>query len=156
MSGVLVVFGQRADARIEIAPWSAHAERFFSTRLGLTEERHYRQGDDPPRSDDVRFVVAPAGAPPGIRAVSAGPRDDADLVLADEAESTARGSGLALLARRCPIVWRIAAEGDDDVLALRLAAILASILLGPILDPRGPEIFGVKTARAKLESSAAR
>ncbi|HEX4447284.1 MAG TPA: hypothetical protein VH044_11130 [Polyangiaceae bacterium] len=156
MSAVLVVFGQRADAHIDIASWNAHAERFFSTRLGLTVERHYRPGDDPPRSDDVHFVVAPAGAPPGIRAASAGPREDADLALADEAELTAGGSGLALLARRCPIVWRIAVEGDADVLALRLAAILASILLGPILDPRLPEIFGVKTARAKLEPAAAR
>lgn len=43
-------------------------------------------------------------------------------------------------------------DRDDDTLALTLAAILASILLGPILDPRRSELFGVKTARRKLEA----
>ena len=51
-----------------------------------------------------------------------------------------------LLGKRNP---RIA---DPDALALRLAAILASVLLGPILDARVPELFGVKTARAKLDA----
>jgi hypothetical protein len=37
------------------------------------------------------------------------------------------------------------------MLALRLAAILASVVLGPILDPETSEIFGVKTARLKIE-----
>lgn len=153
--GVLIVFGQRPDARIDIDAWCAHAERFFATRLGLTEEKRYRPGEDAPRADHARFVIAPAGGEPGIRAASAGPREDADLALAAEAEART-GGGLALLARRCPTVWRVTQEAEDDPLALRLAAILASILLGPIVDPRLPEIFGVKTARAKLETGPAR
>ena len=55
------------------------------------------------------------------------------------------------MARRCQTVWLVARTDDADPLALRLAAILASVVLGPILDARGPELFGVKTARAKLE-----
>jgi hypothetical protein len=46
-------------------------------------------------------------------------------------------------------------EADDDRVALRLAMILASVHLGPIIDPRGPDLFGVKTARAKLERASA-
>ena len=86
-----------------------------------------------------------------MRWAHARPRSDEDLALADQAEARAGGGGLAGLARRCAAVWMIAREGDEDALALRLAAILASVYLGPILDARGPEIFGVKTAREKLE-----
>ena len=61
-------------------------------------------------------------------------------------------TGLALLARRCQAVWIVErADGEPDRLALLLSAILASVLLGPILDPARGELFGVKTARAKLE-----
>jgi hypothetical protein len=154
--GVLIVFGQRTDARIDIDAWCAHAERFFGARIGLTEEKRYPPGKGAPPIDHARFVIAPTGGEPGIRAASAGPREDADLALAIQAEASAGGGGLALLARRCPTVWRVVREADDDPLALRLAAIFASVLLGPIVDPRGPEIFGVKTARAKLEISPAR
>jgi hypothetical protein len=49
------------------------------------------------------------------------------------------------------MIWLIARESDTDGLALRLATILASVLLGPILDARVPELLGVKSARARLE-----
>jgi hypothetical protein len=53
-------------------------------------------------------------------------------------------------------VWLVSRADQADPLALRLAAILASVFLGPILDVRVPEIFGVKTARAKLEALLSR
>jgi hypothetical protein len=148
-----VVFAQRADARIDIDAWSVHAERFFSTRLGLAEDKRYAAGVAAPRSDDARFVIAPAGETPGIRAAGARPCDDDDLALALHADERAGpgGTGLALVARRCQTVWLIPRTLDPDPLALRLAAIFASILLGPILDARVPELFGVKTAREKLD-----
>ncbi len=149
----LMVFAQRADARLDIGALGTQAERFFATRLGLAEDKRYAPGDAP-RTDEARFVVAPVGAPPGIRAAFARPRDDADLALAVDADNRAGpgGTGLALVARRCQTVWLVSRETDPDPLALRLAAILASVLLGPILDVRVPELFGVKTARAKLEA----
>jgi hypothetical protein len=48
-------------------------------------------------------------------------------------------------------VWLVVREADDDRAALTIAAVLASMLLGPILAPDGREIFGVRTARLKLE-----
>ena len=157
MPAALLVFSQRDDARIDADAWNAQAERFFAARIGLAEEKRAVPGP-PPRTEDARFVVAPNAEPPGIRAVSAAPRQDADLALALEAEAAAGGGGLADLARRCPIVWRVAREHDDDPLALLLAAILASVLLGPIVDPGPvvPQIFGVKTARVKLETLSRR
>jgi hypothetical protein len=52
-------------------------------------------------------------------------------------------------------VWLVTRETVDDRIALRLAMILASVHLGPIVDPLGPDIFGVKTARGKLDSPRA-
>jgi hypothetical protein len=138
-----VVFAQ-GEARLDVGAWDAHAERFFRTRIGTTEPS--------PSPNAVCFVVAPQGAAPGTRWAYARPRATGDLALADAAEARAGGGGLALLARRCPTVWLVARETEDDRLALRLAAILAGVLLGPILDVRGPEIFGVKTARGKLDA----
>ena len=151
----MLVFSQREGALIDVDAWNAQAERFFSTRIGLADEKRWPPGP-PPQTDEARFVVAPRDEAPGIRAVSAAPRRESDLALAVEAEATARGGGLADLARRCPMVWRVAREHDGDTLALGLAAILASVLLGPIVDPDGPQIFGVKTAREKLERLARR
>ncbi len=147
----LLVFAQRADARIDIQAWCSHAELFFSTRIGLAEEKTYDPAVPAPRSDTARFVVAPAGAAPGIRSATARPRGAEDLSAAADADALAGGTGLALLARRCDTVWLVSRESAADVLALRLAAILASVMLGPILDASALELFGVKTARAKLE-----
>jgi hypothetical protein len=148
-----VVFAQSADARVDIAAWSAQAERFFATRLGLAEDKRYAAGEAAPRWDEARVVVAPTGAAPGIRSACARPCEADDLALAVSADERAGpgGTGLALVARRCQTVWLVSRTVDPDPLALRLAAILASVLLGPILDVRVPELFGVKTARAKLE-----
>ena len=150
----LLVFAQRADARIDIGGWSAQAQRFFSTRLGLAEDKPYAPGQAAPRTDGARFVIAPDGEPPGIRSAHGRPREADDLSLAEDADERVGpgGTGLALVARRCQTVWLVTRELDADPLALRLAAILASVLLGPILDVRVPELFGVKTARAKLDA----
>jgi hypothetical protein len=151
-----VVFAQRADARVDIAAWSVQAERFFSTRLGLAEDKRYATGEAAPLRDQARFVVAPSGEAPGIRSAIARPCEADDLALAVRADERAGpgGTGLALVARRCPTVWLISRTLDPDPLALRLSAILASVLLGPILDARVPELFGVKTAREKMEQEA--
>ncbi len=141
-----LVFGQRTDARVDVDAWNAHATRFFATRIGLASV-------DP---GEPSFVVAPDGEAPGVRAGFPRPTGVEDLALAEAAEARAGGGGLSLLARRCGIVWVIEREGPEDALALRLAAILASVLLGPILDCASGEIFGVKTARAKLEAQTAR
>lgn len=76
-------------------------------------------------------------------------READDLALADEAEAR-KGGGLGRLAHRCPTVWLVERRTEEDPAALRLAAILASVLLGPILDARVPELVGVKTARERL------
>lgn len=148
------VFAQARDASVDIDAWNRHAERFFATRIGLTEERRGPAAT----LDVVGFVVAPAGGPPAVRRAFARPAQEEDYARADAAEAHAAGAGLARLARRCGMVWLVEREDGaredvpPDRAALLLAAILASVLLGPILDARARELFGVKTARAKLEA----
>ncbi len=141
--GRLLVFAQRAMANLEIDAWNQQGERFFGTRIGLAE----------PLDKGGRIVIAPNGRDPGVRAIEGRDRTDDDLVQADLAEARAGGGGLAGLARRCQTVWLIERTSTTDMLALRLAAIMASVLLGPILDPETLDIFGVKTARLKIEAA---
>jgi hypothetical protein len=133
--GSYIVFSQAGIAAVDVASWDAHARRFFRTTLQP--------------AGDGAVLVSPEGDPAGVRRICARQRDPEDLALADAAD--AARSGLALLARRCPTVWLVQREADDDPLALRLATILASVLLGPILDARVPELLGAKSARARFE-----
>jgi hypothetical protein len=152
----LLVFAQRRDARVDIDEWNAHAERFFATRLGLAEPKRYRPDAPAPVNDAARFVVAPVGSgasEAGVRAASARPRTAEDLALAEAADARAGGTGLALLARRCGMVWTIDRDSPGDLLALRLAVILASVLLGPILDRRSGALFGAATGRGMLAAA---
>jgi hypothetical protein len=156
LDDALLVFAQCTNARIDIVSWNAHAERFFATKIGLAQEKRYAPDAPAPRVDKAQFVVAPAGEEPGVRSAFARPREARDLALAEAADARAGAAGLALVARRCDTVWLVARDADEDRLALRLAALLASVLLGPILDCKAGELFGVKTARAKIEAMGRR
>ena len=135
-----IVFSSSSVDAIDVGSWDGHAQRFFGTRL---------------RGTGAVIRVMPRGESEGARLVRWRERSDEDLKLAEEGERRAGGGGLVLLARRCPSVWQVTREGRRDRVALRLAMILASVHLGPIVDPRGPDLFGVKTARAKLDSPRA-
>jgi hypothetical protein len=149
-ASAFTVFAQREDARLDVEIVGRQAERFFAARLGLTVEKRY--GVAPLPVDAARIVIASDdGAASGTRFCYARPTDPDDLAAAEEAERNQRTHGLSLLAQRCPTVWLVVCEADDDRAALTIAAVLASTMLGPILAPDGREIFGVRTARLKLE-----
>jgi len=147
----LLVFAQQSDARIDAAQLAAYARRFFDVEIGVTVEKAY--GDARPAIDAARFVIAPRGASPGIRATGVRPATEGDRAAADRAEGAL--SGLASLARRCAYVYAVDAAGDDDRLALTLAAVIAGVALGPILSIDRRAIFGVKTARLRLTTLGA-
>jgi hypothetical protein len=150
-----MIFAQRSDACLDMHAIKHHAERFFATKVGLTVEKKYR--NDPPMSDAARIVVAgDDGLTSGTRLCVGRAADMSDLSLVEEAERTQGSSGMALLAQRCPTVWLVETEGgEEDRVALTLAAILASVMLGPILPPKGDRVFGVRTARLELEKKSA-
>jgi len=145
-----LVFAQRDDARIELPAWQRHAESFFDARLGLTVDKRYPEGF--PRVDAAPVVIAPRSGGESVRLCYGRPRTDDDLRAAEDADSRAGNTGLALLAKRCRWVWLVVREEDLDRAALLLSAIVASVVLGPILSSPESELFGVKTARSKLET----
>lgn len=144
-SPAYLVFAQRHDAFIDLAAWQNHARRFFDTQLGLTVDKHYTA--PLPRIDATHIVVAHTNEN-GTRFAFARPANAEDTARAEAAETAP--AGLADLARRCKTVWLVESTSEGDRIALRIAAILASVLLGPIVTP-DLQIFGVKTARIKLE-----
>jgi hypothetical protein len=153
----LLVFSQAVQPAIDIEAWNAHAERFFATALGIAEELQRGAaavGDAPLAAAAItaaRIVVAPRGLDAGIRRVRMRSRLDGDLAAAEQADARHGPTGLALLAGRCPTVCAIDRAQDDDVLAWRLAAIVASLTLGPILDATAGILLGPKSARERLD-----
>ncbi len=153
-SSCFAVFAQQADVRLPIDLLRRQALQFFGTRIGLTVEKRY---EELPPVDAARIVVASEDATVrGTRLVYGRAVDKADLDEAEEAEvlTGASASGLSQLARRCKMLWLVVPASPEDRTAITLAAILASVMLGPILAPGGREIFGVRTARLKLERLA--
>lgn len=148
-----LVFAQRSDARCEIDAWRRNGERFFGTTVGLTVDKRY--GGIYPDVDAARVVVAPGENVGGVRLCYARPATGADQDAAARADARAGYTGLADLARRCKTVWLVERQGEADRTALLLAAVVASVLLGPILDVGAAELFGVRTARVKLEGGSA-
>lgn len=144
----LRVFAQQPEPRVDVVAWNAHATRFLATRIGLSAP----PADPADERAWTTFVVAPEGAEPGLVSARGRLRTGEDLALAQAADDRAGPAGLALLARRCDTVWLVARRDDADVLALRLAVILAGVLLGPILDVTRGVLIGAKSARQRLET----
>ena len=152
-STAYTVFAQRADAALDLPALKTQASRFFGAKLGLTVAKDY--GPAPPNVDAAKVVVAKDdGTASGTRLCFGRPGEGNDYAAAEAAERQQNTYGMSLLARRCPTVWLVTREADDDRVALTIAAVLASSLLGPILTPTGDELFGVRTARMKLEGRA--
>ncbi len=137
------VFAQQGDARIDAALWKRHASQFFDVDLALTRPKRY--GADAPRTDGAHVSVTRRNGASFLRTVLLRPTTDADLLAAGRAEG---GGGLALLAKRCAMVALVQVARDaPDADALFLAAILAGLLLGPVLAPDRARILGPRTAR---------
>jgi len=148
-----VIFSQGRDLRLDVEAIKRQAEQFFTTKIGLTVDKHY--GGAAPEVDAARVVVSGGdGTASGTRLCYGRAAVPSDLIAAEEAERAIGTYGLALLAKRCPTIWTVVPESEVDRAALTIAAILASTLLGPIVSPGGQEILGVRSARLKLEGRA--
>jgi hypothetical protein len=143
------VFAQQEAPYLDVAALAVQARRFFEASVEVT-------GGEPaerPYAIATRLsVVADAGGG-GTRRSFARMCDAQDWAAAEQTEASAGYTGLSLLARRCASLWIVEAEAPDDAVALRISAVLASLFLGPILSPGGAELFGVHTARARLEGN---
>jgi hypothetical protein len=147
------------DARMDGVRWAHQAERFFRARLTVLPDKRYPAGTLP-LVDAAWAEVAPLTAARGSRVVivtlplarAGDVRRAADLGVA-----AIGGAGMDALVVRARRLWQVSAEpaGDgaedaDPRAPLVVAAVLASLLLAPIVPPGGGTIFGVKGARERL------
>jgi hypothetical protein len=143
-----LVFAQLRDASLDASGWARHAKQFFRAELQLTRPKAY--GESPPKKDAAHLLLTRPPLPNALRSVFLRPRTEEDLACAESAQG---GGGLALLAKRCTMVVLVGLpEGaDEDEPTLFVAAVIAGVVLGPILSPDRGSIYGVKTARGMLE-----
>jgi hypothetical protein len=154
------LFSPEPACRIDLERWAHHAQRFFALRIGVTPKKAYPSGGSPlmdafdfevtgPRGDDdverARVITVPLDRAPQARAAA--------LTIA----RGPTGGGFEALILRAKRLWQIAVVGEtprDARPVLAAATVLASVLLAPILPPGEPVLFGVKTARERLERLA--
>lgn len=142
-----LVFSQQSLASIDAGQLTQNARRFFGAQFELRERR-----EEGGVGEVVMTVTGPNGTPGVAIHARVRPCQGGDYEAAERAERAGRAGGMAALARRCPSVWEVdvGASGRPSE-ALRLCAILASVLLGPIMPPEGDTLFGVKGARERAE-----
>jgi hypothetical protein len=144
------VFAQQGDARIDAAAWGRHARQFFAATVELTRPKRYVGTRAAPLTDAAHLrVVLPSGVAE-LHTVFLRPRTGDDL---EAAERALGGGGLALLAKRCETVVLVPVDPAPDG-ALFVTALLASVLLGPVLSPDHATLMGARTARLAHEKLA--
>jgi hypothetical protein len=149
--GNVQVFSQRSAASVQEAAWQSHAERFFSTKLGLARPQTRAEGLA--RARDAAWLQLASDGLSGCALLFARERTPSDLDRARAAQARANVFGLAELAARCPYVWIIGSP--QPKLTLLASAIVASVELGPILSAGvPPTIMGVRSAREMLTLQA--
>jgi hypothetical protein len=144
-----------ADARVDAARWAHQAVTFFGARLAVVQEKRYPAGTLP-IADRMEIDLSEKGAATTARVVVVTlPIDRAPEALA-AGYAGARaigGAGFDAILPRTRRLWqvreRLDAPGDARA-PLAVAAVLASLLLAPIVPPEGGAIFGVKGARERL------
>jgi hypothetical protein len=91
----------------------------------------------------VRVITVKPEDAPGVRAAG------------EEAVIAIGGAGFDALLPKATRFWQVATtplDGRDTRAPLLVAAVLASVLLAPIVPPGGGTVFGVKGARERLEA----
>jgi hypothetical protein len=132
-----LVFSQQSLASLDANQLTQNARRFFRAQFELRERR-----EEGGVGEVVMTVTRPNGTPGAAVHARVRPCQGGDYEAAERAE----------LAGRCPSVWEVdVGAGGHPSEALRLCAILASVLLGPIMPPEGDTLFGVKGARERAE-----
>jgi hypothetical protein len=145
------IFSPEASPRVESARWTHQARTFLEADVVLI-------GDVSGTLPDIALIeldVASATGSATRVAVRTFPiaLEPELLAAADRGVRAIGGAGFDALVARAQRVWQvpIAVEGDDRA-PLVVAALLASVLLGPIVPPDEETIFGVKGARLRLQA----
>ena len=131
------VFAQTEAPVVPFDALRANAKRYFRLELSLLEQ------------SGPSVLLGLDGE---TFRVMASPTTPDDLARAREAETAGSAAGMATLAERCRHVWRLETDAPESA-TLRLAAILASVALGPVLPPDGSTLFGVRGAMERAQKA---
>lgn len=144
-----------ASPRVEAERWAHQAETFFRARIAVVQAKRYPSGALP-MSDALEVDVGRKGEQEATRVlVITTPIERAPDVREQAALGVQAigGAGFDALLARAKRVWQVEARaGQDPNAPLALAAVLALVLLAPIVPPDETTIFGVKGARQRLEA----
>jgi hypothetical protein len=138
-----VVFSQSNEQRWPLVALLQNARRFFDISVDVLEEH----------DGVLRVAVGRNGAHAHFR-LTIEAASPALYERARTAETAGRAAGMATLAARCPTIWRIEPEGEAPAaLTLKLAGLLASVALGPVLPPDDSTLFGVRGAQERAQKA---
>jgi hypothetical protein len=139
------IFAKEATSRIDQGRWVAQAQRFFSCELRVLTPKRYPGGAEP-RADVAEIEIVGCAT---VRVLTVS--SDAAPDLRTAALAVASG-GLELLVAKSRRLWQIELPliAGDHRGALLAAALVASLVLGPILPPTADALYGVKGARERL------
>jgi len=140
-----------ATSQLNAKRLEQQAARFFDFTVLLQPAKHYPSGSWP-RVDTASLIITRQAETTSIDLLTV-PVDHAPAVMraARAAVVAIGGAGFDVLLGRAKRVWQLGVAPDGDHRpALAAAALLASVLLAPVLPPAGDTIYGVKTARTQL------
>jgi hypothetical protein len=146
-----------ASPRVEAERWAHQAETFFRAKVAVVQAKRYPSGALP-MTDALEVDVSRKGEGSATRVlVITVPIDRAPDVVEHAALGVQAigGAGFDVLVAKAKRVWQIdarPAQGDNSAAPLAMAAVLALVLLAPIVPPVETTIFGVKGARQRLEA----
>jgi hypothetical protein len=146
------IFSPDADARVDAARWAHQAATFFRLELEVSTPKRYPTGALP-LADVIDVAVGRAGEEKARARIVTIPIDRAPEARQRglEAARAIGGAGMDALVLRAKRLWQIEDDARRPEAPLAIAAVLASVLLGPIVPPAGDAIFGVKGARERLD-----
>lgn len=142
------------SSRIDIARWQHQAKRFFDFEVTIEPAKSY-PSDGYPLADrctltwqrgsdrqDVALITLPLDRAPQV------------VAAAERAVDAIGGAGFDVLVHRAVRLWQLQGAPTARIgeAVTSCAALLASVLLAPVLDPSGRSIYGVKGARERLDA----
>jgi hypothetical protein len=146
------LFSPEPSSRMDSDRWNQHAKKFFGASIGTAPSKRYDTGW--PMVDRATLTIGRADClPRSVELHTLPPARAAEaLASARRAAIDMGGAGFDVLIARTKRIWQL--PGDDPWTALLASAVIASVLLAPILTPGG-KMFGVKGAREALAALAA-
>jgi hypothetical protein len=140
----------REDVDVLDEPRLAHqAKTFFGVELRFVPRDPELAG-----AFDIDVLGGDANDETRVRVITVSPDDAPDVRIAgEEAVDAIGGAGFDALLPKAKRYWQVATtpvDGRDTRAPLVVAAVLASVMLAPIVPPGGGTVFGVKGARERL------